>query len=255
MMYSIIFLSFLLLLAVPVACIFIYEMRMLKYSMWGFHNIFFEILMRCLLTVLCIFLRITIPTVLVCFFSAICYQWREIIISLKEDVKIFGFKGFMDPNKKEKTIYLLSKCRYLWKGTTLLKNSFKNFLFFFITMLMLEIFYNFSILVKFAVYGHAFYKCILYLILYSFYFIFSVYVASNIAEEMEELVLCLENIREEITFRGYEAPFQINKYLKLILNKKPIVLSMGGFAELRRVFIFATFGSLLSYGVIILQNG
>ena len=250
-MYTLMFLSFLLLIVVPVAFIFIFKMTTVKHRMFGFHSIFIENLMICFGNVLYIFLCITIPTVLTCVFYAVCYQWREIIKCLKEDIKSFGFKGFVDPNQIEKAKYLVNKYRYLWKGTKLLKDTFKNFLFFYITMLMLKMFLNYSVFVKIA--GNI--QCIPYLIIFSFYFIFSVYVASSIPEEMEELVFCLENILEEITLTGYEARFQINKYLKLILNKQPVVLSMGGFAELRRGFIFATFGSLLSYGIIILQNG
>ena len=78
-MHAIIFLSFLVLLSVPIAFISFYKMTMFKYSMWRFHNIFIEILMTCLVIILCTFLRFTITTVLTIVFCAICYQWIEII--------------------------------------------------------------------------------------------------------------------------------------------------------------------------------
>ena len=169
---------------------------------------------------------------------------------MKEDIKKNAYKCFINPNQAKATMDLLKKCHNLWKGTKFLKNTFQTLLFYFITLLILVMFFSFSLFVK----GQGTILPVSVLILFSFNFTCSVYFASNIPEEMEEIILCLKNMYEEVTFCHYDVVLPFQKHLELIMNKQPIVLSMGGFAELRRGFIFVTFGSLFSYGIIILSN-
>lgn len=87
-----------------------------------------------------------------------------------------------------------------------------------------------------------------------FYFISTVYLASTIPEEMDNLSMVLKQFYEEISLIEKDEKLSFTKkQLELIINKKSIVLTAGGWADMRKSFILSTFGNLITYGLIVIQ--
>lgn len=80
------------------------------------------------------FLQVVVPTVLNSLFCTVCYHWKEVIVSVKDDLQIVGIKYFSDSYKIGASLNLLEKCRFLWRGTKLIKDTFSSFLFYLIVM-------------------------------------------------------------------------------------------------------------------------
>lgn len=69
------------------------------------------------------FLVLVVPVILTSFFCAICYQWKEIIIYVKSDLQKRR-ACFIDLERMHIARNLLQKCRLIWNGTNLIKNTF-----------------------------------------------------------------------------------------------------------------------------------
>lgn len=67
------------------------------------------------------------PIILNSMFCAISYQWKETIIYVKRDLETANFTDF---HRKQNARNLLTNCRLLWKGTSIIKNTFSTFLFY-----------------------------------------------------------------------------------------------------------------------------
>lgn len=94
------------------------------------------------------FLQVVVPSVLNSLFCTVCYHWIEVILSVKNDLQTVGIKYFSDLNKMDASLNLLGKCRFLWRGTKLIKDTFSSFLFFLIVMQVVVMFLTSAILTE-----------------------------------------------------------------------------------------------------------
>ena len=150
---------------------------------------------------------------------------------------------------------LLHKCRLLWNGTYVIRNTFSSFLFY---ALIKSIFVIFLAAVTLTVKKKLDISTIeitFIIVIENFYFINTVHSASKIPDEMEDLFTILKQIYEDICFeeQNKKQTISIRKQLKWMANKKPVVLTAGGWVDMRKSLILNIFGSLITYGLIIMQ--
>lgn len=192
------------------------------------------------------------PIILNSMFCAISYQWKETIIYVKRDLETANFTDF---HRKQNARNLLSNCRLLWKGTSIIKNTFSTFLFYVIMKNIFVIFLlPYTAIVKGMELEEYTVSIFFSLGIELFYFLSTVYLASTIPEEMDNLSMVLKQLYEEISLIEKDEKLRFTKkQMELIINKKPIVLTAGGWADMRKSFILSTFGNLITYGLIVIQ--
>ena len=54
--------------------------------------------------------------------------------------------------------------------------------------------------------------------------------------------------------RSEKGILSVKKQLKWMTNKKPVVLTAGGWVDKRKTLILNVFGNLITYGLTIVQN-
>jgi hypothetical protein len=94
------------------------------------------------------------------------------------------------------------------------------------------------------------FACMIYVI----FFVKIVLLACKIPEEMKKIIASAKQLYGDILFRdvsGRDAVLCAR--LQLIISKKPVRLSIGGILNIRKSLILASFGSLVTYGVIFIQ--
>lgn len=199
------------------------------------------------------FLVLVTSLILTSFFCAICYQWKQIIIHVKCDLQK-GRVCFIHLHRIDTLKKLLQNCRFIWKGTNIIKNTFSTYLSFMIVKNILNIFILTCIVLKRNIFDNFSLGISFYIGIELFYFISTVYLASGIPDEMDNLLELLKQIYEELSLKDKEDELiLIKKQIKLITLKDAIVLTAGGWADLRKSLILTCFGNLITYSLIIIQ--
>lgn len=245
-MYVIIRLSICIMLFYPV-----YEYLIDFRTLHAF-NVNFNACFSIIYVIAHLLLVLVIPIILTSLFCAICYQWKETITCVKCDLET---ENLIDFHQMHNTRKLLQNCRLLWNGTNIIKNAFSKFLFYVIIKNIFVIF----LLPYIAVIKRMELEVYTMGLLFSlgiefFYFISTVYLASRIPEEMDNLLMVLKQLYEEISLREKDEKLRFaKKQLKLIINKKTVVLTAGGWTDMKKSLILTIFGNLITYGLIVIQ--
>ena len=201
-----------------------------------------------------ILLFLVAPSILSSLFCAVCYQWIEAIAYVKYDLQTLKICS-IDLRRMCIARNLLHKCRLLWSGTYVIRNTFSSFLFYALIKSTVVIFLTaFTLIIRKKLDVRTI-EITFTIVVENFYFINTVYSASKIPDEMDDLSVTLKQIYEDIYFeeRNKKQVISIRKQLKWMANKKPIVLTAGGWVDMRKSLILSIFGSLITYGLIITQ--
>lgn len=216
------------------------------------YKIYFNPWFSIIYLISCNLLVTVAPIILTSFSCVICYQWKEIIICVKRDLQNARI-CFIDFNQMRVARNLLQNVRILWYGTNVIKYTLSKFLFYMIVKSVSVIFLMWFLVIKRL--ELVFISAIIFFLgIELFYFINTVYLASGIPEEMDDLLMILNEIYEEMSLKENGKKFKfIQKEVKLVINKKSIVLTAGGWADMRKSLILTVFGNLVTYGLIIKQ--
>lgn len=199
-------------------------------------------------------LVIVAPVILTSFFCAICYQWKEVITYVKCDLQKASM-CFTDLHRMHIVKNVLQNCRLIWNGTNVIKNTFSTYLFYMIVKSIFVIFIFSCLAIKRKTLDTFTLGISFTIGIESFYFISTVHLASRIPEEMDDILMVLKQIYEEISLGEKDNELRlIKKQMKLITSKVPIVFTAWGWADVRKSLILTTFGNLITYGLIIIQN-
>ena len=202
-----------------------------------------------------ILLFLVAPIILTSLFCAVCYQWKEIIAYLKNDLQTQKI-CFMDLRQLCIARNLFHKCRLLWNATYFIKNTFSAFLFYslakstFVIFLLAVAVRQSTSLDMIAI------KIIIFTGVEFFYFISMVYTASKIPDEMDDLLKLLKQIYQDIYFEetSEKRVIILRKQMKWMINEKPVILTAGGWVDIRKSLMLNVFGNLITYGLTIVQN-
>jgi hypothetical protein len=89
---------------------------------------------------------------------------------------------------------------------------------------------------------------------YAILFAETVLLASKIPEEMENIIMSAKQLHADLVFREISLNDDVlYSRLQVIISEKPVRLTIGGFVDIRKSLILAAFGSLLTYGVLVMQ--
>lgn len=204
---------------------------------------------------LCMSLLITqmIPVCVNVVFCAFCQHWKKVISCLAKDIKNVTIKKIFENTLPVPIELLLRKYRDIWRGTILLRKAFSSVTFFLILVQFINIFSCYGMLYTNIPIST---KCdfILELIENCIYFIATVYSGARIPEEMERLILNLNELNEDLVFEDEDEKFaKVQKLITVLMNKRPIFLTVGGCFVMKKSLIVGASGSLITYGLIAMQ--
>ena len=163
---------------------------------------------------------------------------------------------FIDPGRMHIGLNLLNTCCMVWKGTFIIRKTFSSLLLFIIVKNVVVTFSFCYIMLKTNTFDGEDISGITFLITVEvFFFVSTVYLASKIPEEMDEITMVLKEVYQNTSFSESNGKLKrMNKQLKLLSNKKAVVLTVGGWVDMRKSLILNTFGNLITYGLIIVQS-
>ena len=200
-------------------------------------------------------LRFVAPTILTSLVCAVFCQWEEATSRVKNDLQKYKH-CFTNSGRMHVAINLLNTCCLLWKGTYIIKKTFSSFLLY---MIVKNIVVTFSLsyaIIRTNTFDSGRIRGISFLFAVEvFFFVITVYLASKIPMKMDEVLVVLKEIYQNISFSESNGKLKcMKKQLKLLSNKKAVVLTVGGWVDMRKSLILNTFGNLITYGLIIVQN-
>lgn len=193
-------------------------------------------------------LQLTFPLTVICIYCDICLTCKEIVASVKIQMRDITYDKFSS--------HIADQYRQAWKTGKLLKDSFSSAMICFILAQILNLFLCLA-MITFKAEDKPVntLSSAANIAFYSSTFMATVEVAAQVADEFEDIVLKLRVFSEEIVF-GFQ-----DKKNKVLLNKihamiqkKPIVLSAYGIVYMKRKLIFVIFGSILTYGLLLLEH-
>ncbi|KAG8198794.1 hypothetical protein JTE90_007098 [Oedothorax gibbosus] len=194
-------------------------------------------------------IELTFPLTIICIYCDICLTCKQIVANIN--------------NQLANTIngrisnLLIRQYQSAWKMGKLLDDSFSTAMIFLIMALILNLFVCLALI---QIKKHddnpiGGVDSGLQVAFYSLTFIATVEVSSQVADQFEKADLRLRIINEDIAFGPQDRESEIlSRKIKAMIKKKPIVLSAFGIVYLRRKLIFAIFGSILTYGLLLLEH-
>lgn len=226
------------------------DKRLEMYEVFRFQNRLLTNLLTFAVMNLHCFIQFTLPNLLICSFSAICYYWKEIINGLTDEIKKRGKQLFNDSSNFQAAVCTLERCKTVWYVSELMRDTFESFLLYMCVQQICSIFIEATHTIRKMDYSDL--GVHLNLVLQFFFFTITVFIASSISEAMENLLKQLNAVYDDLIFESkYISSTSVKKRMMLIMRKKPVSLSIGGCTNMSKSFILVTLGTLITYGTII----
>lgn len=193
-------------------------------------------------------LQFTFPLIVICIYCDICLTCKEIVASVKIQMKDITYNKF--------SRHIADQYRQAWKTGKLLKDSFSSAMIYFLLGQILNLFLCLA-MITFKAEDKPVNtpSSAANIAFYSSTFVATVEVAAQVADEFEDIVLRLKDFSEEISFGPQDKKSKVLlKQINALVRKKPIVLSAYGIVSMKRKLIFVIFGSILTYGLLLLEH-
>lgn len=201
--------------------------------------------------------QMTVPAWINCIVWGYCQSWWEILYSLNIQIQSCGREYYADRTSTARLTILFQECRVLWKGTRLLRTTFSNTLLFLTMMQLVTLLLvaSFSILDISQADNFIKVRTVYYLLGNCIFFVGMVFLANKIPEEMEKIAVSTKQLYGNLIFRdGSLKDKFMHDMLQFMISERPIRLTVGGFVDVKKNLILAACGSLVTYGVIVLQG-